>query len=219
MFDPLLAMGLGVGAEGATAMVVKGLAVGGGFLVGYALGAAVAWALDRWLFAHKAPPQVKKAVALLAGVAVAVVLAMILFGEGGNGLFGRGGDAGKEKGTAPDDGKKNSEPPKEVPREKAPPKKEAPRPTPGDIHITILGGKEVNEGANHEGRFYLVEANSEPKTLTQLKEFVAQRREVNAKAEPILIFRFRDIPLRLEQPAMKKLIAWLQEAKILYRFE
>ena len=99
MFHPLLAVGLGLDAEGATAMVVKGLAVGGGFLLGYFLGAAVAWALDRWAFAHKAPPQLKKAVALVAGVCVAVLLAMILFGEGGKGLFGNSGGEGDKKGA------------------------------------------------------------------------------------------------------------------------
>lgn len=219
MFDPLLAMGLGLGAEGATALVVKGLAVGGGFLVGYFLGTAVAWALDRWAFAHKAPPQLKKVVALVAGVALAVVVALILFGEGGNGLFGRGGE-GDQKGATPDEGKKAPEPRPEEPKEKEPPKpKVVPKPTPGDIRVAILGGDEVKEGPNREGRFYLVEGNPEPMTLTQLKKFVDQRREINAKAEPVLIFRFRDIPLTPTQPEMQKLTAWLQEAKILNRFE
>lgn len=218
MFDPLLAMGLGLGADGATAMVVKGLAVGGGFLVGYFLGAALAWALDRWVFAHKAPPQLKKAVALLAGVAVAVLLAMVLFGEGGNGLFGRGGDAGQDKGSAPEEGKKPPEPREE--KKPEPPKpKVAPKPTPGDIRVTILGGDEVAPDRSGEGRFFVVEGDPEPKSLAQLQEYVAGRQRANPKAEPVLIFRFKGAMLSSSHPEMKRLTAWLQEAKILNRFE
>ncbi len=218
MFDPLLALGLGVGAEGAAALVVKGLAVGGGFLVGYFLGAVIAWALDRWVFAQKAPLQLKKAVALVMGIAVAVLLAMILFGEGGNGMFGRGGE-GQQKGSTPDEGKKTLNLPKEEKKPETPQPKIPPKPTPGDIHITILGGSEVTPDRKDEGRFFLVEGDPDPKSLPQLKDAVAGRQQANPKAEPVLIFRFKGAVLSPSHPEIKRLTAWLQEAKILNRFE
>ena len=69
MFDALLADGLagGIGEKLAT-YAVKCLAVAGGFLIGYLVGGRVAWALDRWVFAQKAPDQLKKAVSIASGV-------------------------------------------------------------------------------------------------------------------------------------------------------
>ena len=65
MIESLLADGLGSGlGEKFAGYVIKGLAVAGAFLIGYFLGHVVAWALDRWLFAHKAPDQLKKAISL-----------------------------------------------------------------------------------------------------------------------------------------------------------
>jgi hypothetical protein len=195
MFEPLLAAGLGVSAEGATALVIKCLAVGGGFLIGYFLGAAVAWGLDRWVFAHKAPPQVKKAVALVAGVAVAIVVAMILFGEGGKGLFGRGGD-GDQKGKPDSDGKQNPAPPepkKEVPKEQEPPKKDVPKPTPGDIHITILGAGEVMpDPQTNKGRFYLLPGESEPKNFPEFQKAVEARRKAGGPPLKTVYYRFKN---------------------------
>jgi hypothetical protein len=145
MFDTLLADGLASGAgEKLATFVVKCLAVAGGFLVGYFVGGAVAWALDRWVFAHKAPEPLKKAVSMVAAVALAILVALIVFGEGGSGLFG--GGSGDGKGTpAPDDnkGKAAPTPPPEQKKDEQPPKKDDPpktpvSPMPGDVRITIL---------------------------------------------------------------------------------
>lgn len=213
MFDPLLAMGLGLGAEGATALVVKGLAVGGGFLVGYFLGAAVAWALDRWVFARKAPPQAKKAVAFVAGVAVAVLLAMILFGEGGNGLFGRGGDSSNQKGATPDDGKQAPQPQQKKDDEKKDqtPPKVAPKPTPGDLHVTILGGNDVTADSQGNGRFYLFEGDPAPKTFEEFKEAVEARRKGAGPPLKTVYYRFknRSEELPLSHPAVRRPYEWL----------
>jgi hypothetical protein len=211
MFEPLLAAGLGVSAEGATAIVIKCLAVGGGFLVGYFLGAAVAWGLDRWVFAHKAPPQVKKAVALVAGVAVAIVVAMILFGEGGKGLFGRGGE-GDQKGKT-EDGKQTPAPPdrtKDLPKEKEPPKG-VPKPTPGDIHITILGGGEVTPDRNNKGRFYLLEGDPEPKSFPELQEAINARRKAGGPPLKTVYYRFKNKSeeLSVNNPALREPYEWL----------
>jgi hypothetical protein len=207
MFHPLLAVGLGLDAEGATAMVVKGLAVGGGFLLGYFLGAAVAWALDRWAFAHKAPPQLKKAVALVAGVCVAVLLAMILFGEGGKGLFGNSGGEGDKKGAPnPADKQKAApEPPKPEPKKKdePPAPKAPPKPTPGDLHITILGAREVMaDPQTNKGRFYLLPGESEPKTFPEFQKAIEARRKAEGPPLKTVYYRFKnkseELPLKHE---------------------
>jgi hypothetical protein len=215
MFDPLLASGLGFGAEGAAALVIKGLAVGGGFLVGYFLGAVAAWGLDRWVFAHKAPPQLKKLVALVAGVALAVLVALILFGEGGKGLFGHDGGSGEHKGTPTDDGKKATPPEqsKEEPKKIEPPKKEVPKPTPGDVRVAILGGEEVKDG-----RFYLIDDDTMPKTFEEFKQTITARRNAS-KSELTIIFRFKKEPLSENHPAVRQVVAWVNEQKLLNRFE
>ena len=108
----MLADGLGSGlAEKVAGYANKCPAVAGGFLNGYFLGKVVAWALDRWVFAQKAPEQVKKAVSFVSGLALAILVALIVFGEGGNGLFGRGGSTGDGKGTTPADREAATTPP------------------------------------------------------------------------------------------------------------
>ncbi len=181
MLDALLADGLGSGlADKVAGYAIKGLAVAGGFLIGYFLGGVVAWGLDRWVFAKKAPDQLKKAVALVAGVALAILVALIVFGEGGNGLFG-GGSQGDGKGTATPEAKGKPEPSQPV----VPPKKdEVPTPKPIDpvapskpadtiIRVTILGGSDVPG----DERFYVVEDGPKPKTFAELKEAVTARKQ------------------------------------------
>ena len=219
MFADALGSGLG---EKVAAYAIKCLAVGGGFLVGYFAGRAVAWALDRWVFAQKAPDQLKKAVGIVCGVALAVIVALVVFGDGGSGLFGGGGGAGEDKGKGtqtPDEKGKTPAPPvtpKEEPKvvvPKAEPKPPDPKPTPGDVRIAILGGTDVRDG-----RFYVIDEETTAKTLDEVKKSVAERRE-RTKTEPVLVFRFAKEKLSDTHPEMKKLTAWVKETKLLSRFE
>jgi hypothetical protein len=223
MFEPLLADGIASGAgEKLATYVVKCLAVGGGFLVGYFLGGAIAWALDRWVFAHKAPAQLKKLVSFGAGLALAIVVALIVFGEGGSGLFGGRGSEGEGKGTTTSDDKGKTTPAETVPpKNETPPKKnektkppELP-PTPGDVHVVILSGAEVKEG-----RFYRIEGESVPKTLTfnEFRDAIIAKRKAS-KSALILIFRYQGDGLPEDHPEIRRLNAWLDEAKLTRRFE
>jgi hypothetical protein len=221
MFYPLLADGIASGAgEKLAAFVVKCLAVGGGLLVGYFVGAAAAWALDRWVFAHKAPAQLKKAVSLVCGLALALVVALIVFGDGGDGLFGGRGNQGDGKGTPTPEEKGPAPGPTSVSpkREDVPPKKEPSKPPevppgPGDVRVTILSGDDVREG-----RFFVVDGASGPKTFEELKESIAAKRTASG-VEPTLVFRFKTEPLSDSHPAIRRLDAWLREAKLNNRFE
>ncbi len=220
MCESLFADGLGSGlGEKVAGYAIKALAVAGGFLVGYGLGRGVAWALDRWVFAHKAPDQLKRAVAIVSGVALAVIVALVVFGEGGGGFFG-GGGGGEGKGTPTPDGKEKQQPapvtPKEEPKvvlPKVEPKPPDPKPTPGDVRIAILGGTDVRDG-----KFYVIDEETTPKTLDEVKKWIADRR-TNPKNEPVLVLRFAKERLSDSHPEMKKLDAWLKESKLLSRFE
>jgi hypothetical protein len=215
MFDPLFGDIVSGAGEKVAAFVVKCLAVAGAFLVGYFLGGVIGWALDRWVFAQKAPEPVKKAIALVAGIALALLVALIVFGEGGSGLFGGGGTTGDGKGTpAPaDTGKdKQPEPPKDVPKKngETPP---APKPGPGDVRITILPDEEVKEG-----RFYQIEGDPVPKNLEEFKEEIMKKRK-ESKTELVIVFRFKKEPLSKNHTIVKNAVDWVNEVKLLNRFE
>jgi hypothetical protein len=221
MFDPLLADGITSGAsEKLAGFVVKCLAVGGGFLVGYFLGAVVAWALDRWVFANKSPTQLKRLVSLAAGLALAILVALIVFGEGGDGLFGGRGSQGDGKGTpTPDEkGKTTPNPPETLKKNEEPPKKDEikppPTPMPGDMHVTILTGDEVKDG-----RFYLIDGDPAPKTLAEFKEVVTARRKEAKPELKQVIFHFKKDKLSPDHPAVRGVVAWLSASGIGAPFE
>src|SRR6478672_9259004 len=97
-------------AERLAGFAIKCLAVGGGFLAGYLLGGAIAYALDRWVFSKKAPDLVKRSVRMVSGLVLAIIVALIVFGEGGGGL-GLGGGEGKGTGTPSGEGQSKEKPP------------------------------------------------------------------------------------------------------------
>ena len=213
MFDPLLADGLASGAgEKLATYVVKCRAVEAGFHVGYFLGAVVARALDRWVFAQKAPAPLKKAVSWVAAVALALLVALIVFGEGGNGLFG-GGGTGEGKGTpTADDNKGKSAPqaPTPEPKDALPAKKDDQskppplKPMPGDLRVTILPGDEVKEG-----RFYLIDGESAPMNFTEFKSAILARRKQTDPELKQVVFRFKRDAFSLDHPVVRDVTAWL----------
>jgi hypothetical protein len=218
MVDTLLAEGIVSGAsDKIAAFVVKCLAVGGGFLVGYFLGGVIAWALDRWVFAQKAPAPVKKAVSWVAAIALALLVALIVFGEGGNGLFG-GGGTGEGKGTqTPDESGKTKPPAAEPKKEEITPKKDETvkpplKPMPGDVQVTILSDAT-------DGRYYLIEGDPNPKNLEEFKEAILVRRK---EAKPELrqvIFRFKNKVFSQDHPIVHDAAVWLGRQKIGVNYE
>ncbi|AWM37172.1 hypothetical protein GobsT_48940 [Gemmata obscuriglobus] len=216
MLDTLLADGIASAASNKLAeFVIKALAVGGGFLAGYVGGRLIAWALDRWVFAHKAPAQLKSLCGLLCGVLAAIVVALIVFGSGGSGLFG-GGGGGELKSTGDDQNRQQqpTAPPKDD-KKTEPPKiepKVEPKPTPGDVRVSILSGADVSDA-----KFYVFDGDPTPRTLDELKKAVAERPK--DKPAPVLVFRFAKDRLSTTHPEMKRLTAWVQEAGIQNRFE
>lgn len=218
MFETLLADGIVSGAsDKIAAFVVKCLAVAGGFLVGYFLGGVIAWGLDRWVFAQKAPEPLKKAVSWVAAVALALLVALIVFGDGGNGLFGRGGGTGDGKGSQSQDkgDAKDTKATTEPKKDDTPPKKDdlppppPPKPMPGDMHIVILAGDEVKDG-----RVYVLEGDPNPKTLAEFKDAVNARRKMKEPELKHVYYRFKNEKLASDHQALSLPRDWLNSFSI-----
>jgi hypothetical protein len=179
---PLFMTGL---EEKVAAFAIKCLAVGGGFLVGYGLGGAVGWVFNKWVFAEKAPDVLKQTLKVVAGIALALLVALIVFGDGsGGGLFGGGAD-GSGKGqpdadnTAKDKGDKPAPPvtptpPKDLPKVEVPKTNADIRPDDPRVRVTFLGGDAVQGD-----RFYLLddEPVEKAKSFKELQDAITQRKQ------------------------------------------
>jgi hypothetical protein len=174
------------GEKHIVALFVKCLAVGGGFLVGYFLGGVIAYALDRWVFGKKAPEVVKKLLRLVAGLVVAVLVALFVFGEGGGDGFGGGaGTDGKGKGT-PDQTAPSTTPPLPQP---------APSPQPGpvgegEVRVTVLGGADVKAE-----RYYQVGDDPDPKDVDGAMRELTNRKTKDAKLGTVRVVAASRNPL------------------------
>ncbi|MBY0456840.1 MAG: hypothetical protein K2V38_05850 [Gemmataceae bacterium] len=202
------------------ATAVKCLAVAGGALIGYFAGWVLAWVLDKWVFASKAPRVVHKVFRLLFAVALAVLVALVVFGSGGAGLFGGGGSGDGKGGGPPADDKgkgekKPPDPPKEEPKVVLP-KVEPKTPvkaTPSDVRVAILSGTDVTAG-----KFYVLDDDPTPRTLAELKDAILAKRAAS-KTELTVVFRFLREPLSDTHPAVRQAVGWVNEVKLLNRFE
>ncbi len=110
--------------------------------------------------------------------------------------------------------KRHAETPKEdLP--KPPTKKDQPKPpTLGDVHVTILGGSEVQAG-----RFYQIDDDPTPKTFEGVQEDVIDAKRKASKTELTIIFRFKKDALSDTHPAVQQAVKWVNEEKLLNRFE
>ncbi len=162
------------GSEQIAAFAVKCLAVAGGFLAGYVIGGTGAWALDKWALAKKTPDVLKKTISFLTGVALALLIAFIVFGDGsGSGWLGGGSNGPGNNANNPDDGKK-SDPNAPKPIDpKVQPKIDTQKTQPETdvLVVTFLGGEEVQGD-----RFYKLDG-SEPMSFEQLKAAILKRKE------------------------------------------
>jgi|SRR6185312_1705999 len=156
------------GAEQLGAFGVKCLAVAGGFVVGYLLGA-----LGTWAFAKKSPDMLKKAVRVLAGIALALLIAFIVFGDGKGGGWLGGGDGPPGPGTsAPEASKTQATSPEEKPPPRIVPKDTTEYET---LTVAFLGGDDVQGN-----RFYKLDG-SEAMTFEQLKAAILKLKETVRK--------------------------------------
>jgi hypothetical protein len=187
-------------------LVVNGLAVAGGFLLGWVLAAVAGLLLDRWLFRRRTPPVAHKMLRLVGGVAVAVLVALIVFGHGqGWTLFGGGLD-GSANGTGPTTPTTPAETKSEADTlsKAAPPKPAADAAPAGErIRVTMLGGADVKDQ-----RFYLVEDDPTPRTLAEVKAAVLRKKESTPKKLAVEIRFAAQNTLPQTHPAVLQLANW-----------
>ena len=182
------------GSEQLAAFGVKCLAVAGGFLAGYVLGGIGTWALDKWVLGKKSPDVLKKTASIFTGIALALLIAFIVFGDGsGSGWLGGGGgtDGAGTNSQTTENGKKTD--PATTPPDPKTPKIDAPKtpelhPDDPKVRVTFLGGNAVQGD-----RFYLIDDDAVPKSFAELKAIVQQRKEA-AKGPLTLIVLYPSDP-------------------------
>ncbi len=174
MITLVLAQVLGL-TEKIAAYAIKGLAVAGAFLLGYLLGGAIVWAIDKWLLANKTPILIKKLCKVLLGIVLGLIVALIVFGDSGNGLFGRGGGEGKDNHNSDSSTQKSSSDhltqDGKAQSDSNLPKPQEIKPADSIIQITIYGGMKVIEE-----RYYQIEDEQDLKTLKELQDAVLERK-------------------------------------------
>lgn len=163
------------------------LAVAGGFLAGHVLGGLVVRALDRWAWKKPSPDAVRKMVQVVCGIALAILVALIVFGKGGGTGGGRGDGEGKGSGSTPESTGKG-DPPK-VDDKRPPVKVEPPKPADVDasipqVRVTFLGGDAAQPAA---GRFYYVGDEPALKTFDEVKAAVEAKKREAAGRQVLLV--------------------------------
>jgi hypothetical protein len=160
------------------------LLVAGAFLVGYVLGGVTGWALGKWAFKQESPQTLKQLGRPVGGIILAIIVALIVFTGMGK-RFGPGGDGA---GTPSDSGTKDSQPrddadPRVVPR------KLDSSPVDVTIRVTVLAGAAVRS----EGKYYLLDDDTTPKSLPETKEAILARKG-SSKGKTVLQVLFSSDP-------------------------
>ncbi len=171
VIDTLLVadLGLNIGT-----MIVNALAVAGAGAFGYFATRFVIWFVGKFVIHRKPPPQISKVIGLFGGVAMALLIAGLLFkGQGGGGWgfgpgFGFGTGAGtsstETSSTEPTTKKSNPETVTSTPTPK----------TPNPLRIRMLGGNNVQK-VDGDLAFYQPEPGNEAYTLDRLKSLIRDR--------------------------------------------
>jgi hypothetical protein len=178
------------------------LAVAGGFLLGYALTGVAVWAIDRWFTGGKMPIGVYRVARMIGGIALAVLVALLLFGGGFGPGTGPGAGPGDTTETGP--GAPQQSPPTTQIEPTPPPvlPKDAPLPE-ERVRVTLLGGEAVKEE-----RFYLIDYDPAPKTFAEVVAAVNARKAEVMKPVGVEIRFTADNTLAQNHAAVLQVINW-----------
>jgi len=179
------------------------LAVGGGFLVGHVLTGVIAWALDRWITGGKTPQGVHRVARMVGGAALALLVAMMLFGQGGygDGTGPGGGSNPDDKGpgggttTQPTD-QRDVRPPPPVPQKDSTPPEQR-------VRVTMLGGSDVKDE-----KFYMIDDDRTPRAFADVTAAVNTKKTETKKPVGIEIRFTADNTLAEDHRAVQRVIAW-----------
>lgn len=165
------------------------LAIGGGFLVGSMLAWFGVRMAGKMMFRQKPNRAVDLTARTLGGIAGAILVAYLVFGDGGWGFGGSGGGApGGPGGTGKqqpnqqnNETNSNTEQPKvEIPKIKP----KAPE-TDDSIRVIVLGGDAKPD------RFYLVEDENMPSTLAEVTAKIEGRNQAK-KLTRLTVFVYKN---------------------------
>jgi hypothetical protein len=199
----------GLDTSQAAQYLLRGLAVGGAFLVGYVLTWLIAKMLDRSLTAGKSPPTVHKTVRVLGGLLLAVIAAIFLFGPGGDGLgFGGGPGDGRGQGTGEGKGGGDATHPTQpisTDVKPAEPSKGEAVPPEQRVRVTMLGGEDVKDE-----RFYLLDDDRTAHTFTEVTAAVSAKKSASAKPVGVEVRFTATNTLPRTHPAVLRLTNWAQ---------
>ncbi len=182
------------------------LAVGGGFLGGMLLGKVSAKLFDKFIVGRKTPDGFHQVAMYLCGIIVAILVALMVFGDGtgeGNGA-GKGTGEGDSKttntssgaGTAPTTPTTKESPPIElVPKDPALPTEL--------LKVTLLGGEDVVEE-----RFYKLSDINKALNFEEIKTEILQRKKASTKKMGLEIRLDPKNMLPREHIAVRRLENW-----------
>jgi hypothetical protein len=178
------------------------LAVVGAFFVGNILTGILVWSFYRGVKKRKCNPLAMRALRLIGGVLLALIVAAIFFGEGGFGLEGGGETPGPDgvpgKAGLTDDSKDSK-------KEANPEKKQGDVSAEERIRITMLGEEAKDD------RFYLFEDQPQPKNFTEIKDLILQRKMSSTKpVTEIAIYTYKNTADRANR-IVTRLDKWAQE--------
>ncbi|HEV3205164.1 MAG TPA: hypothetical protein VGY77_12305 [Gemmataceae bacterium] len=178
---------------------VKLLAVIGGAALGFIGVGFVIRFFTKYLGTAQTPGRMVLIVRLLGSFAAGWLVWWMVTAPGGLGLFGGGGSLfggrGSEEGTGKD--------PQTVQTAFTKSADHADAPAIGQtLQVVMLGGQRVIQG-----RFYLLEGESEALTLEEIKKFLLERRSQNPVIREIEIKIFQN-SVASDHPAVKDLEQW-----------
>lgn len=152
-------------------VVLGALAVAGGFLIGNVLTLLLLRVLAKFMWKQRLNETLEKAIRFIGGLALAILVAFLVF-RGGSG-WGLGGD-GDGQGTGQGgEGKVDDNPGKEKvnPAKKVEPKPSDPKVVEvTEVRVTILSAKEFPNSFLFEGAKAAVDLEGAKKTLRELRE-------------------------------------------------
>jgi hypothetical protein len=200
-------------------LILKGLAVAGGAAVG-GLGSGLLFRLLVRLSLHRTVPQ--KALLLvraLGAAALGLAVWMWVFSTGGSGpglggLLGSGA-GGQSTETRAQPGPSTEPTPK---HQAATPKGSIPESrqvlAPDTMRIEILGGERVKQE-----RFYLLEGEKEPRTLSEVRKAILARREDRDKPPLVgIVIMIYGSSVARDHPAVRNLQKWAEENRLSVTF-
>ena len=183
----MLAVSLTDFSEANVTALAKGcLAVAGGFLAGYVLGALSAYGFDKFIAKRESPHGLHKVVRFTCALIAAIIVALLMFrgGSGGNGGDGTGGTAPGDQtgGTGTEPTTPNAAGTPATKPEDIPGKVQIAEP----VKVRIYFGNDVE--ANTEN-YFQVNDSSEKTDLAGIKAAV-RARKLAAKGRVVIVYEF-----------------------------